>query len=248
MRAFTRRPIEREPLRTSALPRTDSPSLHPCSASGSASSFLLASALSLHEPLRTPEAEDARCVQPTSATRTNDVHPSAVRSRLTRVAFTTRDAPQQSVAVALHCRGNEHFHDARSALVSTCGCPSKRVVLVPSSSRLQVTSAGLFDRAALGGMRPLTPLSRTLLPLHAHVTFVRALDSSHVPLWFRTTCEGRKSEEPAETIIILGPWRPMTADDPRRLPSSGTLRRIRWPLQPRSRDRRTAFDDVATAG
>jgi hypothetical protein len=118
MRAFTRRPIERDSLETSALPRTDSPSLHSCSASGSASSFLLASALSLHEPLRTPEAEDARCVQPTSATRTNDVHPSAVRSRLSRAAFTTRDAPQQSVAVTLHDRGNEHFHDARSALAS----------------------------------------------------------------------------------------------------------------------------------
>jgi hypothetical protein len=111
-----------EPLRTSALPRTDSPSLHPCSASGSALGFLPASALSLHEPLRTPGAEDARCVQPTSATRTNDVHPSAVRSRFSRAAFATRDAPQQSVAVTLRDRGNEHFHDARSALASfSCG-------------------------------------------------------------------------------------------------------------------------------
>jgi hypothetical protein len=107
-----------EPLRTSALSRTVSPSLHSCSASGSASSFLLASALSLHEPLRTPEAEDARCVQPTSATRTNDVHPSAVRSRFSQTTFTVWEAPQQSVAVTLHDRGNEHFHDARSALAS----------------------------------------------------------------------------------------------------------------------------------
>jgi hypothetical protein len=111
-----------EPLRTSALSRTDSPSLHPCPASGSALGFLLASALSLHEPLRTPGAEDARCVQPTSATRTNDVYPSAVRSRFSRAAFATRDAPQQSVAVTLRDRGNEHFHDARSALASfSCG-------------------------------------------------------------------------------------------------------------------------------
>ena len=111
-----------EPLRTSALPRTDSPSVHPCPASGSALGFFPASALSLHEPLRTPGAEDARCVQPTSATRTNDVYPSAVRSRLSRAAFATRDAPQQSVAVTLRDRGNEHFHDARSALASfSCG-------------------------------------------------------------------------------------------------------------------------------
>jgi hypothetical protein len=41
----------------------------------------------------------------------------------------------------------------------------------------------------------------------------------------------------------------MARDDPRCLPSTRTLRRIRWPLQPRSRDRRAPpFDDVATAG
>jgi hypothetical protein len=115
-----------EPLRTSALPRTDSPSVHPCPASGSALGFFLASALSLHEVLRPPGAEDARCVQPTSATRTNDVHPSAVRSRFSRAAFATRDAPQQSVAVTLRDRGNEHFHDARSASASFLAAPRTR--------------------------------------------------------------------------------------------------------------------------
>jgi hypothetical protein len=194
-----------EPLRTSALPRTDLPSLHPCPASGSASGFLLASALSLHEPLRTPEAEDARCVQPTSATRTNDVHPSAVRSRFSQTTFTVWEAPQHSEDVTLHDRGNEHFHDARSALASFCGEPLERVVLVPSSLRLLVTSAGLLDSAALAGMRPLTPLSRTLLPLHAHVTFVRGLESNCVPLWFRTTRMGRKSEVPAKTALTTDP-------------------------------------------
>jgi hypothetical protein len=117
-----------ELLRTIALPRTDSPSLHPCPASGSASGFLPASALSLHEALRPPEAEDARCVQPTSATRTNDDYPFAVRSRLSRTTFAVRDAPQQSVAVTLHGRGNERFHDARTASASNT---SERVVLVP---------------------------------------------------------------------------------------------------------------------
>jgi hypothetical protein len=140
-----------EPLRTSALPRTDSPSFHPCSPSGSASGFFPASDLSLHEPLRTPEAEDARCVQPTSATRTNDVHPSAVRSRISRTTFAARDAPQQSVAVTLHVRGNERFHDARTALASFLTRPFERVVLVPSTSRFPVTSVGLFDpRRSMG--------------------------------------------------------------------------------------------------
>lgn len=114
-----------EPLRTSALPRTDSPSLHPCPASGSASGFLPASALSLHEVLRPPEAEDARCVQPTSATRTNDVHPFAVRSRLSPTTFAAGDAPRQSEAVTLLDRGNERFHDARTASASFLRPPER---------------------------------------------------------------------------------------------------------------------------
>jgi hypothetical protein len=36
----------------------------------------------------------------------------------------------------------------------------------------------------------------------------------------------------------------MARDNLRCLPSSRTLRRIRWPLQPRSRDRRTAFQRI----
>jgi len=38
----------------------------------------------------------------------------------------------------------------------------------------------------------------------------------------------------------------MARDNPRCLPPTRTLRRIRWPLQPRSRDRRTTFGDVTT--
>jgi hypothetical protein len=163
-----------EPLRTSALPRTDSPSVHPCPASGSALGFFPASALSLHEPLRTPGAEDARCVQPTSATRTNDVHPFAVRSRFSRVAFATRDAPQHSEDVTWHDRGNEHFHDARSASASICGprtrCP-RAFFLADFRSR-----ARAYWTRGVRWLRPLTPLSRTRLPLRAHVTFVRALE------------------------------------------------------------------------
>jgi len=40
----------------------------------------------------------------------------------------------------------------------------------------------------------------------------------------------------------------MPRDDPGCLPSAGTLHRIRWPLQPRSRDYLTAFGDGAPAG
>lgn len=85
-------------------------------------------------------------------------------------AFTAWDAPRQSVAVALRDRGNEHFHDARSTSASSPSNTFPRAFVLAASG----TSAGLFDTAALDGMRPLTPPSRALLPLRAHVTFVRA--------------------------------------------------------------------------
>jgi hypothetical protein len=43
-------------------------------------------------PCDLPVRKDARCVQPTSAIRTIDVHPRAVRSRFSRVTFATREA------------------------------------------------------------------------------------------------------------------------------------------------------------
>jgi len=126
--------------------------------------------------------------------------------------------------------------------------PLERVVLVPSSSRIPVTSVGLFD--------PRRSLGWDLWRLCREPFFLFALTSPSCvlsnfccrSLWFRTRRQSRKSDESAKTTLATVPWRPMTADDPRRLPSTGTLRRIRWPLQPRSRDYRTAFGDVATAG
>jgi hypothetical protein len=51
--------------------------------SGGATDFFLASALFDHRPtLRPTGEEDARCVEPTSATHTNYVHPHLARSRL----------------------------------------------------------------------------------------------------------------------------------------------------------------------
>jgi len=52
--------------------------------SGGATDFFLASALFDHRPtLRSTGEEDARCVEPTSATHSNYVHPHLVRSQLT---------------------------------------------------------------------------------------------------------------------------------------------------------------------
>ena len=68
--------------------RTVSPSTHPRPASGGATDFFLASALSVHQQvLRPPGGEDARCVQPMSATQTNYVHPHLARSRFALAAF-----------------------------------------------------------------------------------------------------------------------------------------------------------------
>jgi len=61
-------------------------------------------------------------------------------------------------------------------------------------------------------------------------------------------------EEAAKTTVTAYSWKSTARDDPECLPSARTLRRIRWPLQPRSRDRRAAFavarqplDDVLTS-
>lgn len=101
--------------------------------------------------------------------------------------------------------------------------------------------------AALDETRPLTPLSR--IPLSLPLTHLRAcrvrerllMVSERVRgLEERGTRQGHRRRRLVKTDDC--------EDDPRCLPSTGTLPRIRWPLQPRSRDRRTAFGDVATAG
>jgi hypothetical protein len=71
-RELASRNPQARPARTflivNAFPRTVSPSLASCPASGGASRFLLASALILQQALRPPGEQDARCVRPTSAT------------------------------------------------------------------------------------------------------------------------------------------------------------------------------------
>jgi hypothetical protein len=88
--------------------RTGSPSVHPCPASNGALGFFPASALSLHEALRPPGLEDARCVQPTSATQTTCVHPHLVRSRLPCATFAAW-TPHRVLGSARYDRGTEWF-------------------------------------------------------------------------------------------------------------------------------------------
>jgi len=58
---------------------------------------------------------------------------------------------------------------------------------------------------------------------------------------------GSEDAEITKTTVDTASWKPIPRDDPECLLSIGTLRRIRWSLQPRSHDHRTAFGDVMTA-
>lgn len=81
--SFHPQAVRTETVRESVITRTGSPSAHPRPASGGATDFFLASALSFHQQiLRSPGGKGARCVQPISATQTNCVHPHLARSRL----------------------------------------------------------------------------------------------------------------------------------------------------------------------
>ena len=78
------------------ITRTVSPSTHPRPASGGATDFLPASALLNHQQILRPDGEeDARCVQPTSATQSNCVHPHLVRSRLAHATFAAGEASRR---------------------------------------------------------------------------------------------------------------------------------------------------------
>lgn len=106
----------------------------------------------------------------------------------------------------LHDRGDERFHDARTASTSPSLASPPNAILVPSSSRLQVMSMGLFDPRRFDGMRSLTPLSRLPLTLHAH-ELSPVLDSlipRSAPYVFGNPGVGRKSEEAAETTVTNG--------------------------------------------
>jgi hypothetical protein len=96
---------------------------------------------------------------------------------------------------------------------------------------------------------PLTPLSRDPLRVHAHApSCVRTTPAAAE----RSTWVGERRETPRPPSPTVRENR-TARDDPRCLPSTGTLRRIRWPLQPRSRDPGMRFwrmleplDDVLT--
>lgn len=142
--------------------RTVSPSLRPRPASAVLrASFWLAPSRSTR-PCDLPVRQDARCVQPTSATRTTlrAPAPRAFPARsATFAAWTSVEswAPRDMTGVPDVSRRPRTLR--RTDPNTLC--------LVPSTSRLPVTSVGvLFPRRSVS-IEPLTPVS--LLPLAARV-------------------------------------------------------------------------------
>ena len=74
----------------------------------------LAPSLFHQQALRPPGGEDARCVQPTSATQSNYVHPHLARSRLAFAAFAAR-TPRGVLGSTRHYRGNGCFTTSKTA-------------------------------------------------------------------------------------------------------------------------------------
>jgi hypothetical protein len=74
----------------------------------------LAPSLFHQQVLRPPGGEDARCVQPTSATQSNYVHPHLARSRLALAAFAAR-TPRGVLGSTRHYRGNGRFTTSKTA-------------------------------------------------------------------------------------------------------------------------------------
>ena len=153
--------------------RTVSPSTHPRPASGGATDFPPASALSIHQQaLRPPGGEDARCVQPMSATQTNCVHPHLVRSRLTLATFAARTS-HGVLGSARHDRGTERFTTSEDRFGrSSCNTETRALW---SCDRLRESRARAFSSHGADAIEPLTPLSQSpLVHPHASPTFVGA--------------------------------------------------------------------------
>jgi hypothetical protein len=151
--------------------RTASPSICSCPASGSASSFLPASAPTHHKAFRPSGGQDARCVQPTSATQSNCVHPYLVRSRPAVATFAAW-APHGVFGSMRYCRGKGRFTSPTTASVDRSEHhPSPGIV--PGRPRLVWSPRGdhLLRAWALSShgawnfsIEPLTPLSPLPLP------------------------------------------------------------------------------------
>jgi len=185
-----------------------------------------------HEVSRPPGFQDARCVRSTSAIRTTCVHPHLARSRLALAAFAAWTLRGVLGSAQLD-RGSDvsrrpyRFGGSSSNTDLTFG--ATRVVFFP-----EVVNTGvLFPWCT---MRPSLWHSCRFSFFHL---VSRAFARANRPLCFHCVT-GPRREGAAKAAIPVASWKATLQHDPECLPPSGTLRRIRWPLQPRSRDDLTA--------
>jgi hypothetical protein len=187
-----------ETVRESALTRTGSPSAHPRPPSGGATDFFLASALSYHQQaLRPPGGEDARCVQPISATQTNCVHPHLARSRLLS-QLSLRGHPTEAKAPCGSAGGPDVSRRPRTASADRHRHISHLACLRFRDER------GRFVPTVPVAIEPLTPLSRNPVHPRASHTFACAALVTTVPSFGGFTA-GRRMQSPAKTTLNARP-------------------------------------------
>jgi len=123
----------------------------------------LAPSLSHRPTLRSTGEEDARCVEPTSATHTNYVHPHLARSRLASLV-TQRGRPTETKAPYDTIGGPSVSRHSKTASAD------RHSVLTSSSipSRAGDTSVGVFFPRHGRAIEPLTPLSQSSFTLTLH--------------------------------------------------------------------------------
>lgn len=156
--------------------RTVSPSVHSRPASGGATNFFPASALSIHQQaLRPPGGEDARCVRPISATQTNCVHPHLARSRLLS-QLSLRGHPTEAKAPCGSVGGPDVSRRPRTASADRHRHISHLEAMASSRER------GRFVPTVPLAIEPLTSLSRIPVHPHASHTFACAASWPLLPL------------------------------------------------------------------
>jgi len=142
-----------------------------------ATNFFPASDLVHQQVLRPPGKEDARCVQPTSATQSNCVHPHLVCSQIL-MPLSQQGRPTKTKAscsmsgepdVSRHPRALRRIATQRGISCSSPhGLESRRGRVVPT---------------ALRATEPLTSVSRLRSYPHASLTFASAATLPHVLLF-----------------------------------------------------------------
>jgi hypothetical protein len=138
-------------------------------------SFRLAPSRCHQQAFRPPGGEDARCVQPTSATQTICVHPHLARSRLALATFAA-GSPHGVLGSAWHFRGPGRFTTSLVASADRNNVAFTRAL----ASRPSDTSVGVFFPRRRCDRASDTPVA-TLRSPSASLAFAGAASSPCAP-------------------------------------------------------------------